>query len=407
MNVLMLTHRLPYAPNRGDRTRAYHMLRYLAASYRVHLVSLVHDDEEASRVPELRDIAASVSAARCRRAEGLARGVLALAGRKPLTHALLDSRELQPVVDQVASRHPPDVVLAYGSGMARLALAPPLDNTPLVVDLVDVDSVKWRQYAAVTRLPLRWIYGREARCLGSFEARVARTAFATVVVNERERRALQVLAPKAAAAVVVPLGLDVKSFTPPRPPAKTERVVFCGVMNYRPNVEGISWFLREVWPKIRAARPAATLVIVGADPVRKLRALAQHAGGVELTGTVADVRPYLWDSSVFVAPLRIARGMQTKVLECLAAGLPGVITPAVNDGLPADIRRACVLAEDALSFASSVVELLAKTPSARRRVTEEIDFEHLAWDRQLGPFAELLEEAAASRFGQAGLRRPA
>jgi sugar transferase (PEP-CTERM/EpsH1 system associated) len=407
MNVLMLTHRLPYAPNRGDRTRAYHMLRYLAASYRVHLVSLVHDDEEASRVPELRDIAASVSAARCRRAAGLARGVVALAGRKPLTHALLDSRELQPVVDQVASRHPPDVVLAYGSGMARLALAPPLDNTPLVVDLVDVDSEKWRQYAAVTRLPLRWIYGREARCLGSFEARVARTAFATVVVNERERRALQVLAPKAAAAVVVPLGLDVKSFTPPRPPAKTERVVFCGVMNYRPNVEGISWFLREVWPKVRAARPAATLAIVGADPVRKLRALAQHAGGVELTGTVADVRPYLWDSSVFVAPLRIARGMQTKVLECLAAGLPGVITPAVNDGLPQDIRRACVVAEDAVSFASSVVELLAETPSARRRVTEEIDFEHLAWDRQLGPFAELLEEAAASRFGQAGLRRPA
>jgi hypothetical protein len=128
---------------------------------------------------------------------------------------------------------------------------------------------------------------------------------------------------------------------------------------------------------------------------------------VELTGTVADVRPYLWDGSVFVAPLRIARGMQTKVLECLAAGLPGVITPAVNDGLPADIRRACVVAEDAVSFASSVVELLAQTPSARRRMTEAIDFERLAWDRQLGPFAELLEEAAASRFGPLGLRRPA
>jgi glycosyltransferase involved in cell wall biosynthesis len=108
-----------------------------------------------------------------------------------------------------------------------------------------------------------------------------------------------------------------------------------------------------------------------------------------------------------VAPLRIARGVQNKVLEAAAAGLPGVITPAVNDGLPQDICRACVVADSAVSFASAVVELLAKTPSARRRMTEEIDFERMAWERQLGPFAELLEEAAASRFGQLRLRRPA
>jgi sugar transferase (PEP-CTERM/EpsH1 system associated) len=405
MNVLMLTHRLPYAPNRGDRTRAYHMLRYLAASYRVHLVSLVHDDAEASRVTELRDVAASVSIARCGRAAGLARGVLALAGRKPLTHALLDSPELQPVVNRIVARHPADVVLAYGSGMARVALAPPLDDTPLVVDLVDVDSEKWRQYAAATRPPLRWIYSREARCLGSFEARVARTAFATVVVNERERRALQAVAPKAEAAVV-PNGLDFKSVAPPTTPAAGERIIFCGVMNYRPNVEGMTWFLQQVWPRIRAVRPAATLQIVGASPGRKFRALARDAGA-EVTGTVADVRPYLWTSSVFVAPLRIARGVQNKVLEAAAAGLPGVITPAVNDGLPQDICRACVVADSAVSFASAVAELLAKTPSARRRMTEEIDFERMAWERQLGPFAELLEEAAASRFGQLRLRRPA
>jgi sugar transferase (PEP-CTERM/EpsH1 system associated) len=407
MNVLMLTHRLPYAPNRGDRTRAYHMLRYLAARYRVHLVSLVHDDEEASRVADLQDIAASVSVARCNRLAGVARGIIALAGRRPLTHALLDSGDLQHVVDEIVSRHPPDVVLAYGSGMARLALAPPLANTPLVVDLVDVDSEKWRQYASVTRPPLRWIYSREARCLGSFEARLARTAFATVVVNDRERRALQVLAPGAAAAVVSPNGVDLRSLAPPVAPAAGERIIFCGVMNYRPNVEGMTWFLHDVWPKIRAVRPAATLEIVGAAPGRKLRALAQKAGGVQVTGTVGDVRPYLWRSSVFVAPLRIARGVQNKVLEAAAAGLPGVITPAVNDGLPLDICRACVVADNPKSFASAIVDLLAQTPAARRRMTEAIDFERLAWHRQLAPLSELLEKAAESRFGRFGLRRPA
>ena len=154
MRLLFLTHRLPYAPNRGDRIRAYHTLQMLRRRARVDVVSLVHDAEEASHVDDMRDLAETVHAAPVDKVRNYFAGALSLATTRPLTHALLNSLSLPPILQRLVAERRPDVVLAYCSGMARFALEPPLAGLPLVIDLLDVDSLKWRALAATARPPM-------------------------------------------------------------------------------------------------------------------------------------------------------------------------------------------------------------------------------------------------------------
>jgi glycosyltransferase involved in cell wall biosynthesis len=240
-------------------------------------------------------------------------------------------------------------------------MEPPLASFPLVLDMVDVDSAKWAALAKRTRGPLGWSYQREAACLAPFEERIAQKAHATIVVNERERSTLALLAPTAR-ATVVPNGIDVDFFRPPGRPAQGAGVVFCGVFNYSPNEEAALWFMREVWPAVVASRPDATLTLVGSHPTRALRETAARHASVEFTGAVPDVRPYLWRSALSVAPIWTARGVQNKVLEAAAAGLPSVVTPAVFKGLPEQVAAACTVAETADSFAASVLRQLGLSP---------------------------------------------
>jgi sugar transferase (PEP-CTERM/EpsH1 system associated) len=392
VRVLFLTHRLPYAANRGDRIRALYILRQLAGHAEVDLVSLVHSDDEARHAGDLHDLAATVTVARVPRLTNYARGAAALVTGRPLTHALLNAPLIGTTCRRLVAAHPPDVVLAYCSSMARFALEPPLDRFPFVLDMVDVDSEKWRTLGRTAAAPKCWIYSAEARTLSDFEARAARTAQAVLCVNERERDLIIGLEP-AANVHVLPIGVAIDELRPTGPPSPDQRVVFCGVMNYRLNEEGALWFARTVWPLVRTRRPAARLSLVGSDPTPAIRSLAADST-IEVTGTVPDVRPYLWRSAVAVAPLLSARGVQNKVLEAVAAGLPCVVTPAVLDGLPEEVIPACMLARDAEQFAAAVVDLLGREPAERRAIAEGANVRALSWDERLAPLLGILERAA-------------
>ena len=400
MRVLFLTHRLPYAANRGDRIRALHLLKFLARHATVDLVSLVADDEEASHAGDLAHVAASVRVARVSRLRGYARALAALPTPRTVTHALLDSPDLDSAIRATCAAHRPDVVISFCSGMARVALEPPLRDIPLILDMVDVDSEKWKSLGVTAPRPARWIYAREGRCLAAFEASAARRSHAVLVVNERERAALLAIAP-GTPVHVVPNGIGLEDFAPAGPPSAEPRVVFCGVMSYAPNEEASLWMAQQVWPLVRARVPAATLALVGSAPPASMQRLAAADASVEVTGTVPDVRPYLWRAAVAVAPLRLARGVQNKVLEAVAAGLPCVVTPAVQDGLPAEIVPATRLAAEPAAFAAAVVELLTSTPEARRAIAARAAFQPLAWSDRLAPLLPLLESALSQSIKRA------
>lgn len=393
MRVLYLTHRLPYAPNRGDRIRALNTLRVLAPHASVDLVSLVHSREEARHADELRELATSVTVARVSRVMGYGRAAMALLHGRPLTLALLDSAAIRTACRRHIAEHPPDVVLALCSGMARFALAQPLDTIPLVLDMIDVDSEKWRALGHTTAPPVRWIYAREARCLQTFEAYSAQMARAVLVVNERERSAMLRVAPSANVHTV-PNGVDIESFQPAGAPSPERRVSFCGVMNYGPNEEAALWLAQKVWPLVRARYPDARLSLVGSDPSLAVRRLAISNPSIEVTGAVPDVRPYLWRSAVAAAPLLVARGVQNKVLEAVAAALPCVVTPAVQAGLPAEVLPACLVASDVERFSGALIDLLGREPDERRALAARANLGAFAWSARMAALLPILEAAA-------------
>jgi sugar transferase (PEP-CTERM/EpsH1 system associated) len=394
MRILFLTHRLPYAPNRGDRIRAIHLMREMAQVGDVSLFSLVHDDEEVAAVGQV-PFAQVVTTVRAPRVRNLAMGAARWLTSRPLTHTLLDAPDAVAAIGRLVAAAPPDVVVAYCSGMARFALEPPLAGIPFVLDMVDVDSAKWRELAARARAPRRWIYAREARTLGAFETLAATRAVESFVVNDKESLTLRAIAP-AARVRVVPNGIDLASFTPAAAPASAPVVTFCGVMNYPPNEAGVLWFATEVWTRVRAAVPGARFQIVGARPTAGVRGLAARDGSIEVTGAVPAVQPYLRESAIAVAPLPVARGFQNKVLEAVASGLPVVVTPAVAEGLPRSVLPSIVVATDAPAFAAAVIHLLQLTPAARRALAGAAQLSDLGWSEALRDVGDVLRSAARS-----------
>lgn len=396
MRVLFLTQRLPYAPNRGDRIRSHHMLRYLAGQrgINVDLLSLVHDRDEAAHVNEMPHLTDRVRIASVSRVGGAWRAARALVSGGTLTHALLDSRRVRPLLRELVAERRPDVVLAYCSSMARYALEPPLSGIPLVIDMVDADSAKWAALAKGADPIRALLYRREAVRLRAFEAAAMRRARATLVVSERERELLAAVAPDARLEVIWN-GVASAWFAPVRSTERRPHVVFCGVFSYEPNARAAAWLATEVWPIVRRRRGDARLVLLGASPPRSLRLLATRDKSIEVTGSVPDVRPWLWRSSVSIAPIRVARGLQNKVLEAMAAGLPVVVSPEVRAGLPEWVAKLCVCADTAEECADALLRLLDAPP--QRRVTDQWSRD-LDWSCQLQALPGILADAAeASR----------
>jgi sugar transferase (PEP-CTERM/EpsH1 system associated) len=396
VKILALTHRLPWAPNRGDRIRAYHVLHVLRARHDLHLLSLVHDEEEESHVGEVRTWLSGVSTIRVHRARNLARAAFALPTSTPLTFALLDAPALRPELHALVTRVRPDAVFAYCSGMARLLTDPVVSSLPSIVDMVDMDSAKWQALGVTTSGPVGWVYAREARVLSRAEAAQMRHARFTTVVNSREAQTAAALAPDADIRIVQN-GVDVALFSPPGGPAAARQVVFCGVMSYRPNAETALWLAERVWPRVRTMHPDARLALVGSEPPEPLKRLEGTDPSVVVTGHVADVRSWLWESAVAAAPIRTARGIQNKVLEAIAAGLPCVISSAVAQGLPAEVMPACDIADDAESCADRISALLGRSPEERRARARMAVLDGLGWPARLQPMLELFAELDHTR----------
>jgi glycosyltransferase involved in cell wall biosynthesis len=248
---------------------------------------------------------------------------------------------------------------------------------------------------------MSWVYRREAHTLARFECAATMKAVATLVVTERERHTLHRLAPEAR-VLVVSNGIDIDALRPPDTPADSQEVVFCGVMNYAPNEQAAALLAREVWPSVRRRCPRATLTLLGSTPSSGVRALADASQGIAVTGAVPDVRPYLWRAALAAAPLRTARGIQNKVLEAVAAGLPVVVTENVFASLPPTIGDACVAAASTESLVDAIVNLLQRSPAERRALANRARVTDLTWDRQLAAVPALLDEAAGTESAGGG-----
>ena len=403
--LLYLVHRLPYPPNKGDKIRTYHLLRYLSRHYRVYLGTLVDLAGDDVHVDALREYCAEVKViplspllARARCTTGLLRG-------EPLSLSYYRSAELQRWVDHVIEKHRIGKAVTFSSMMTMYLDRP---RAPaLVADFCDVDSHKWAQYAEGRAWPASFIYGREARTLLAFERRMAARSLACTFVTPAEVELFARLAPECASRLhAIGNGVDTEYFSPRAdrgsPYSADELpIVFTGAMDYWPNVDAVTWFASEVMPRIVETAPQARFYIVGMNPTATVSALAGPR--VVVTGKVDDVRPYVQHAKVAVAPLRVARGVQNKVFEAMAMGRPVVVSSVVAQGIDAAPLSEFDVAGDAREFAHKVVALMNPAAGdemgrqARRRVVNDFN-----WDARLAKFGELLEAGPGTRVSKAG-----
>ena len=389
-DVLFLAHRVPYPPDKGDRIRSFQILRWLSRRAAVHLACLADEPVAPVVYETLRRTVERLSIVPLGRWSRWARafGSLALGGTA--TEGAFASRALARVVEGWGRETRFHVALASASSVVPYLRLPALRGTPAVVDLVDVDSQKWLDYAAAGRPPRSWLHRLEGRRLRRVEQELPGWARGILLSSEAEK-ALYREFTSGGRVVALNNGVDLEYFRPAAPAAEP-RCVFVGALDYRPNVDAACWFCREVWPLIVQRRSEARLALVGRQPTAAVNELARIAG-VEVVGQVPDVRPHVAGASVAVVPLRIARGVQNKVLEALAMARATVASPAALCGVRARPGRDLLAATTPSEWVEAVLRLFddadlrGRLGAAGRRYVEE---QH-RWERCLQPLADLLE----------------
>ena len=393
--LLFLAHRLPYPPNKGDKIASFNLLRFLADRYRVFLGTLIDDPDDRQYRDEVRryceDLCApeiSPTIARIASLRGLLSG-------EALSLPYLRNRELYAWTTQVLREQHPERIVIFSGPMAQYVSGRVPEGATTLFDMVDVDSEKWRSYAERKPWPMSALYRREADRLLAFERRVARELDSTVFVSEEEADLFRSLAPECAAKITYRIqGVDSDFFDPscyyPDPfPVGAPALVFTGAMDYWPNVDAVGWFAEAAWPSIRRQVPNARFFIVGMRPTPEVSRLAEQPG-ITVTGAVPDVRPYLAHAHAAVLPLRIARGIQNKVLEAMAMRLPIIGTAGALTGIAPCAGFEPIISESADTLADSASRLLQQ-PRRADSAARECVLQRYNWDANLQRILRLLE----------------
>jgi sugar transferase (PEP-CTERM/EpsH1 system associated) len=388
-DILFLAHRIPYPPNRGDKIRSWNILKHLASLGRVHLACFADDEADAAHLPALRDALGGrlgEAHVEIRRTSRAVAGARALLTGKPVSLTLFDSGAMRGFVHRLAAGGEIGTVFAFSGQMAQFV--PPA--THLVMDFVDMDSAKFEAYGA-NGGPLAAVHRREAAKLFAFERETARRAAISLFVSDAEADLFRSRAALPGADIrALHNGVDLEFYRPgavePMAALPGPLIVFTGQMDYAPNIDAVSWFAGQVLPRL----PGAHFAIVGRNPADAVTALASPR--VTVTGAVDDIRAWLAAADVVAAPLRIARGIQNKVLEAMAMGCPVVASPAAFEGIEAEPGRDLLVADGAQAQADAIAGLLADPPRARAlgaagRARMEAAY---AWDARLAPLAAMV-----------------
>ena len=394
--ILFLTHRIPYPPNKGDKLRAYHVLDHWTKQHKVFLGCFIDAPEDLQYRDRLSERCAGTYFVRLHPGLATMRAFTGFLTQSALSVRYYHNEGLAAWVDRVMASEKPDCVFVYSSVMGQYVLGANPRPSRLLVDFVDVDSEKWAAYAEAKSFPLNSIYRREAKRLLQFDRKVAAEADANIFVSEAEAELFRERAPEVRDKIIaISNGIDANYFAPENAGTKPNFtgapiIVFTGQMDYWPNVDAVVWFSKSVLPKIQDKFPDATFYIVGTNPSTAVQALRSRPG-IIVTGRVPDVRPYVGHAHVVVAPLRIGRGIQNKVLEGMAMARPVIVTPQALEGIYAIPDTDLLLAHDADQFVEGVERSLSPSSAkaigaaARQRVIEAYN-----WQNNLAKFDQLL-----------------
>ena len=446
MKILYISHRIPYPPNKGDKIRSFNEIKYLSQRHEIHLACLADDPKDLKYEDDLRNFCKSTNVVLINPKIAKLKSIFYLLTKQPLTIPYFYSKKLQQTIDHLLSANHYDAIFCFSSPVAEYVFKskllvssclklekslvkgspvtrnelpetsnqqPSTSNQPpatgnkkpvtsnqqpatKIMDFVDVDSDKWAQYARYASFPKSWIYKLEGKRLSRYERKVAESFDHCIFVTNAEGKIFESKNPGIKNITVIQNGVDLDYFSPrfneqPETSNQQPVIVFTGAMNYYANVDGVVWFTKEILPLIKKQIPAIQFYIVGSNPTKEVLSLSSN-NGVIVTGYVPDTRAYLRRATVAVVPLRIARGIQNKILEAMATGVPVVATPKAFEGIEAEPDRDLVLGEDPKKFADLVIKLI-KEVSLResignnaRRVIEN----NYSWTKNLEKLDRIL-----------------
>jgi polysaccharide biosynthesis protein PslH len=392
--ILFLAHRVPWPPDRGDKIRSHHILNKLKTMAPVHVGAFADDARDMEFAEAERAGLASLHVELRNKPQWIA-GVEALARGTAVSLTSFGSRAMQDYVDATLARGNISHIFVFSGQMAQYV---PADFAGrLVMDFVDVDSAKFESYADEGSVFMRWVHEREGEKLAEFEAEIAKRANASLFVSEAEAKLFR---QRSGAKNVDALGngIDTVFYDPAakfkklHPVFPDPLIVFTGQMDYRPNIEAVADFAQNAMPAIRAAHPETSFAIVGRNPTEAVSALSALPD-VQVTGAVDDVRTWLAAADVVVAPLRIARGIQNKVLEAMAMARPVVASSAAAEGIDAKKGEHFMVAKSVAEEAKMVSALLSDTAARLRlgKAAREHVVAEYGWDKQLAALDRIMK----------------
>jgi sugar transferase (PEP-CTERM/EpsH1 system associated) len=401
-NILFLCHRIPYPPNKGDKIRSYNILKHLLENNNVSVGFLVDEPKDLKHVPTLKRQVKNLFYDQIQAGKKKIRSaVKAFIQGQPITVPYFYSSQLQYEIDAFLDNHSFDTIICSSSPSAEYVFQSRhykrlKEKVHLVMDFIDMDSQKWLQYAPAEKFPLSFIYRREASKLLEYEKRIEKEFDDLVIVSEAEKDLFQSHIPTSKLQPISN-GVDLDFFNPgyqPQTGILSPSLVFTGAMDYRPNIDGAIWFAEHVFPLIRLRFPDISFYLVGSSPAPQLTRLGR-TNGIIVTGFVSDIRDYIQQADVCVIPLKIARGIQNKVLEAMAMGKAIVSTPQAAEGLNINMQRDICIQKNAEDFANAVISLLSDQEKSDRfgNHAREVVERNYSWKQNLASLDTIINQA--------------
>jgi sugar transferase (PEP-CTERM/EpsH1 system associated) len=395
MNILFACHRFPFPPNRGGKIRPFHMIQRLSQRHSVTVASVAHTPQELADGAGLKQYCDAILAEVIPNPKRWTQTLAALPGNTPSSVAYFHSASLQKRVSDAFRASRFDLAVVHCAFAAQYIAG--VNGVPRVLDFGDLDSGKWFDYSVHRWFPLSFGYLMEARKLRRYETELAAQFNRVTLTTKGEEVEFQTLGVPVSTEVI-PNGVNTSYFQARKTqPLESRVLAFLGRMDYYPNIDGVLYFIQDVFPLVRRCIPSAELRIIGSNPSRAIRKLASIPG-VTVTGHVPDVRTYLEDAALGVVPLRLARGTQNKILELMAAGIPVVTTATAAKGIQAVAGRDLLVADQPAQFAQQVLDVLEQ-PELRSRLAaagaRQVAAAH-AWEPSMARFEEILTNVAAA-----------
>ncbi|MFT4748069.1 MAG: sugar transferase (PEP-CTERM/EpsH1 system associated) [Congregibacter sp.] len=398
MNILLLSHRVPFPPNKGEKIRTFHQLKHLRElGHHIHLFSPYEDKTELAHFNALRETWCTSVEASLLKPKAI-RLLMGLVKGQPMSVANFYDKTLQQKFDQFLSGNTVDAIICSASSVAeyifKSTALPTLDKKPLLImDFMDVDSDKWGQYQQSSSFPMSMVYAREQRLLAKYEKKIVKKFDASYLIAKAEVTLFNQSVMQSDKVHVMGNGLDTSVFYPPKikQPNPAPVFLFTGVMDYKPNEDAVNWFVNTCWPSIITQHPTAKFVIAGMNPSADINQLAND-NSIEVTGFVDDILPYYHQADIFVAPFRLARGVQNKVLQAFACALPVISTPMGAEGILCQADQDILIASTPVEFIAQANQLIAQPKLAKSigQSALHIIKQHYSWPSQLQPLVNLL-----------------